>query len=589
MEAKAYEYLLEVTPSTDANDVRPGYKYTVAPRTTAYFISDVLRSTLKKYNPATKTYTNVDSHSNVEIFKAFENENWKLQKYRLGYLEPSLLIHYKKEIKKLLSANENTSYGLWNNQNSSEGDGPQRKVLESIGNSPVYFSATGEALISGDATVLNYINFRKNSTDSWNPVTLNSSYNELEIGGLLSDSNGFSVIAIDSRLRFPTISLNLFNSGNEFTEWDVKEFITRYIGVKIERQGEGISWLKGRQDDEVAPEIDFYFEESSGNSNKINLVIDCIFERLLFDTTGLTETGIVNDFKALLSNNTIKIKLVRIFRDENYSSLNIDTVRELGGGDLRVGFAKDGDTNNSKVWVGALGSNGSVSGTDIMNAYYGKDKIGYSSIGNNRHRLIIARDSIPVSGEEIVYRKFRTIIDGGESKGAYFFVKEDWDIDGTNNGYYNWREVVNLTLRYLNTNAKIEFYVNKKKLGCLVDGVYKDSFEVTSSNDDLDITEIIKYAYAEITGSYKYRSDLIYTKDDVWVPAGSHLDGSYVGEISSNPFSDANSNTFTWHGFDLDIEFIECYNPFINTIKIDMDMSIVTKIMDSGRVSNINQ
>jgi hypothetical protein len=590
IEATAYEYKIEITPSIDPDDVTPSNGDTSIntpnTRTDAHFVTDVLKSKVLKYNPSTQVYEAVSGHANVELFKAFEDENWKLQRYRMPYLEPSILIHYKKEISKTLTEAENTSYGLWNGFNSSSEGGinPIRKVFENLSNK-AYFSITGENKVSfatTNGTSLNFISFRRTTGASWNPSNLVSSYNEIDLTEVLKENiNSFSTFGSDVGIQFPSMRINFFNSDDgSHSEGDLLQLISRYFVIKIENQNKGISWLKIRQDEESDPEADAWLSES-GNADLVTLNIKTIFERLL-----VNDGDTLDNFKTTLLSNNYSVKLVRTFRDNNYSSLNADVVRTIEGA-FRVAFAKDGFTNNSKVWVDGLGAE-----SRSLNIYRNLNGVsyspGYSTVGNNRHKLIISRDELPSTTSEIVARKFRVIIDGGETKGAYLFLKEDWDDAGSNVGFYNWREVINLALRYpASEERKIEIYINGKKMGCETEGEYKDEFVLPTGTNDLDITELIKFGYIEITKGYRFRNSLLTTTNsNVYAPVGSKLEGSYVGSDSFD-LSDINSNTFTYHAFDLDLECKEIYNPFTNRIKLDIDMSIITKAMGAHTVNNI--
>lgn len=582
IESTAYEYKIEITPSTDPDKVIPSCKDSFlasgAHREKAHFVTDVLVANVSKYDGATNRYEPVSGHQNVELVKAWENADWKLQRYRMGYLEPSLFIHYKKEISKTLTAEENTSYGLWNDQNNPQGVPPSRKVFEDL-NNKAYFSITGENRVRYLSDELD-LAFRRTADNSWIPSDLVSGINEYDITPLLKRYvNSFSLIS-DTGVTFPAIRMSWFNYSGDDTEYSLSELISRYVLVKIERTGKGISWLRTRQATENFPDAEVTISDSS-DPQFVHLNINASIHHLLWE-----DNEIYDNFVEALINDEYTISVVRTFRDSGYSSLNADTVRKIAG-TFRIGFAKDGVYHNSLAPVDGTGAEAA-----LLNIYRNSSNvgnIGYSSVGNNRHKLIIARDNLPTSTSEFKTRKFRVLIEGGEGKGAYVFLKEDWNVNGDNVGYYNWREVVNLALRYPGETEgkKIEIYINGKKMGGRANVIevgdykYKDVFDLPIRSNILNITELIKIAYGEITKGYRFKStsSLMSYGAEVMYPLGGDLDGTYLGE---SDVSNIDGNVFTYHHFDLDLECRETYNPFTGNVKLEINMSVITKQMGFG-------
>ncbi len=599
-EAKAYEYKIDIFPSQSFDEIRPGFKYTVAGREKVYFVTDQLRHTLKKYNINTKEYEEVSGKQYLLMVNALEDESRKIKRFRYEYLDSSVFIHYKKEIKRKLTSTENIKFGLWSNINDNI---PEVFDEEELNSKFAYFSITGENTLSkeqpnNDEIVV----FHKgNSSES---STIASSYNEVDISDYLKTfipylpTENFPLTgAENSYIVFPEVKTNFFDSNDGSPpegEVSFTTFFSRHLLIKIEKWVNGslekISWLKGRQDNEDSPEIDYHFSEDSGSNERMRLNITPLLKRLTMDDDDNSDPATRRmTFLTGLNNGTYKVKLIRTFRDEDHSSLNTDVVWYWDSGTETIqGWAKDGKYNNSLAWVDSAKSGAEAA----LNMYRGVGNgIGYSSIGNNRHFLIIPRDGLPISGDEKVYRKFRLLLDGGDDeKGAYFFLKEDWDEDGTNLGYYNWREVVNVRLRYLNIPATyVEFYVNGRKIsmGTFVSNdttyTWHDKFLLTSGSN-FNITEVIKFGYVYTTGGDRFNADLVEMENGVRVPSGWGLEGSYRGNV----LDDVSSNTFTYHSFNLDLEFLECYDPFTKVLRIDIKMDVITKKWGAKQVNNLN-
>lgn len=599
-EAKAYEYKIDIFPSQSFDEIRPGFEYTKATRTEVYFVTDKLRHTLKKYNINTKEYEEVSGKQYLLMADILENESRKIKRFRYEYLDSSVFIHYKKEIKRNLTATENTKFGLWGDINDNL---PEVFDDPTDDSNLAYFSITGENTLSKEQPDnSDVVIFHKG--DSLNSGTIASSYNEVDITDYLKSfiqdfaTDNFPLAGLENNyIVFPEVKTNFFDENDgDPPEGEVSfvSFFSRYLLIKIEKWSNGslekISWLKGRQENEDPPEIDYYFSQESGNNERMRLRIAPLLKRLTMDDDVNSDSEARRTaFLTGLKNETYKVKLVRTFRNKNLSSLNTDVVWYWSGDPETIqGWAKDGKYNNSLAWV-----NSTMSGAeDALNMYKGVDNgIGYSSIGNNRHFLVIPRDGLPISGDEKVYRKFRLLLDGGDDgKGAYFFLKEDWDKGGDNVGFYNWREVVNVRLRYLNIpDTYVEFYVNGRKIsmGTFVDAettyTWHDRFTL-ENGADFNITEVIKFGYVYTTGGDRFNADLVEMENGVRVPSGWGLDGSYKGNVKN----DVNSNTFTYHSFNLDLEFLECYDPFTKVLRIDIKMDVITKKWGANQVNNLN-